>query len=145
MGDYEHSTIVTAPVDDLFDYLSRVQNLPRYMERMTEAHSITGDEVSVVARLDPQDVGGVDEQVVRGEAWFRIDADHLRLSWGSPGSHDYHGELEVAPAAEGSVVTVRLHTERDHDRIDEAIADTLANIRHIARNPTELRPDTDTA
>lgn len=139
MGDYEQSTMVTAPVDEVFDYLSRVENLPRYMDRMTEAHSVAGEAVSVEARLDEGDVGsdvGVDggdgERTVRGEAWFRIDAERRRLEWGAEGPHDYRGELDVAEAEGGSRVTVKLHTTHDAPGIEDGIDQTLANIRRLS-------------
>src|SRR3954467_914748 len=106
MEDYERSTTVDAPADELFEYLSKVENLPNYMDRMTSAHNLPGDEVEVEAKVEPGDVGGGgsggsgdsgSEQTVGGEAWFRIDADQMKLTWGSEGPHDYHGELEVTP------------------------------------------------
>jgi len=85
-GDYESSTTVDAPVDDLFEFLSKVDNPPRYMDRMTHARSLPGDAVSVEARVEPGDAGTDDRtdhgaqgrdgaRTVGGEAWFRIDAD----------------------------------------------------------------------
>src|ERR687884_342587 len=110
MADYERTTTVDAPADDLFEYLSKVENLPNYMERMTSAHNLPGDEVEVEAKVEPGDVGASGdpggEQTVAGEAWFTIDADHKKLSWGSEGPHDYHGELEVTPDGGASQVTV---------------------------------------
>ena len=154
MGDYERSTTVDAPVDDLFEFLSKVENLPRYMERMTEAHSVAGDEVSVEARIEPGDVGtdgrdggaGDDgERTVRGEAWFRIDADARRLEWGAEGPHDYRGTLEVsATDAGGSTVTVRLHTMHEAEGIDDGLDGTLANIQRLAGELPEVNPGTST-
>ena len=140
MGDYEGSTTVDAPVDDLFEFLSKVENLPRYMERMTEAHSLAGDEVSVEARIEPGDAGtdggqdgGEDGgRTVRGEAWFRIDADHRTLEWGAEGPHDYRGELEVTATDDGSTVTVRLHTMHDAEGIEDGLNRTLENVRRLA-------------
>jgi carbon monoxide dehydrogenase subunit G len=148
MGDYERSTTVDVPVDDLFEFLSRVENLPRYMDRMTEAHSLAGDEVSVEAKVEPGDVGseGAEngERTVRGEAWFRIDADQRTVAWGSEGPHDYRGELEVTPAGPGSTVTVRLHTMHEADGIEDGIDETLANIQRIAGTDPEVDPGTAT-
>ncbi|WP_088290178.1 SRPBCC family protein [Kineosporia sp. A_224] len=145
MGDYERSTTVDAPVDEIFEFLSKVENLPRYMDRMTEAHPVTGDEVSVEARLDPRDVGddvgdGAPDgtRTVRGQAWFRIDADHRRLAWGADGPHDYSGELEVAAADTDparSTVTVRLRTTHESPGIEDGLEETLENIRRITGTP----------
>jgi len=129
MGDYERTVTVPMPVDDLFDYLSHVENLPRYMSRLTQARHTTGDEVHVEARIDP---GDGDERTVGGEAWFRIDAERRRLEWGSQGPHDYHGELEVSPAGDGSTVAVRLHTLHDDaGSIGDGLDQTLTNIRNL--------------
>lgn len=162
MGDYERSTTVDVPVDDLFEFLSRVENLPRYMDRMTEAHSLAGDEVSVEARIEPGDAGSDAEdgedgedgagdgtgdgagRTVRGEAWFRIDADRRTLAWGSQGPHDYRGELEVTPDGAGSTVVVRLHTMHEAEGIEDGIDETLANIRRIAGTDPEVNPGTAT-
>src|SRR3954451_3546039 len=108
MADYERTTTIDAPADDLFEYLSKVENLPTYMDRMTSAHNLPGDEVEVEAKVEPGDVGSPDgEKAVGGEAWFRIDADHMTLTWGSEVPHDYRGELEVTPDGAASRVTVR--------------------------------------
>lgn len=152
MGDYERSATVPMPVDDLFEYLSHVENLPTYMARMTQARQVSGDEVSVEARLEPgdgassgsgeggpdgggPDGGGPDgggERTVRGEAWFRIDAERHRLEWGAAGPHDYHGELEVSEGGSGATVVVRLHTLHDDTAaIEEGLAETLSNIERI--------------
>lgn len=140
MGDYEGSTTVELPRDDLFEYLSRVENLPKYMSRMTEAHSLAGEEVSVEAQVEPGDVGSEDGgagRTVRGEAWFRIDADGRRLEWGSEGPNDYHGELAVSEDGDGSRVVVRLHTLHDDaEGIEQGLAQTLENIERLS--PSEI-------
>jgi uncharacterized protein YndB with AHSA1/START domain len=151
MADYERTTTIDAPADDLFEYLSKVENLPNYMDRMTEAHNLPGDEVEVQAKVEPGDVGGDDsvdsggEKTVGGEAWFRIDADHLKLSWGVEGPHDYSGELEVTPDGAASQVTVRLHTMHEAEGIEDGIEQTLANIQRIAGTDGALNPGASTA
>jgi hypothetical protein len=39
MGDYSGSADVGAPAGQLFDYLSKITNLPRYFTAMTRAAS----------------------------------------------------------------------------------------------------------
>ena len=145
MADYERSTTIDASADDLFEYLSKVENLPNYMDRMVSAHNLPGDEVEVEARVEPGDVGGGPPDsggggTVAGEAWFRIDADAMTLSWGSEGPNDYHGELQVTPDGAASHVTVRLHTMHDGEGIDDGIEQTLANIQRIAGSDGALNP-----
>jgi hypothetical protein len=143
MHDYEGSTTVGVPRDGLFEYLSRIENLPKYMARMTEAHSLAGDVVSVEARVEPGDVGAEDVgpddagpgRTVRGEGWFRIDADARRLEWGAEGPHDYHGELAVdvdADDADRSRVLIRIHSRHeDAEGITRGLSETLENIERL--------------
>jgi hypothetical protein len=138
MGDYERSAMVRMPVDDLFDYLSRVENLPRYVPRMTRAQPLRGDKVHVEASLEPGDVGSgrdatpEDEHAVAGNAWFRVDSGRRRLAWGARGPHEYHGELEVSESAGGSTVVVRLHTLReDADGIQTGLAEALDSLAEL--------------
>ena len=147
MADYERTTTIDAPADDLFEYLSKVENLPNYMDRMTSAKNLPGDEVEVEAKVEPQDVGGDSdgEKTVGGDAWFTIDADHKKLAWGSEGPHDYRGELEVTPDGAGSQVTVRLHTMHEAEGIEDGIEQTLANIQRIAGSDGALNPGASTA
>ncbi len=147
MADYERTTTIDAPAEDLFEYLSKVENLPNYMDRMTSAKNLPGDEVAVEAKVEPQDVGGSDggERTVGGDAWFTIDADHMKLAWGAEGPHDYSGELEVTPDGAASQVTVRLHTTHDAPGIDDGIEQTLANIARIAGTEGALNPGTSTS
>ena len=149
MADYERTTTVDAPADDLFEYLSKVENLPSYMDRMTSAHNLPGDEVEVEAKVEakvePGDAGSSGgEQTVGGEAWFTIDADNRTLAWGSEGPQDYHGELEVTPDGAASRVTVRLHTTHDAEGIEDGIEQTLANIQRIAGSDGGLNPGAST-
>ena len=144
MADYEGNTTVDAPADDLFDYLSKVENLPQYFDRMTSARNLPGDEIEVEAKVEPGDAGasgGEGERTVGGDAWFRIDADRRTLAWGSEGPHDYHGQLEVTPSGQASsTVTVRLHTMHEAEGIQGGIDETLANIQRLAGSSGELNP-----
>jgi uncharacterized membrane protein len=149
MADYKRTTTVDAAPDDLFEYLSKVENLPNYMDRMTSAHNLPGDEVEVEATVEAGDAGAPgdpgDERTVGGDAWFTIDADNKTLAWGSEGPHDYHGELEVTPDGAASRVTVRLHTTHDAEGIEDGIEQTLANIQRIAGTDGGLNPGAGTA
>jgi hypothetical protein len=149
MEDYQGTTTIESPADELFEYLSKVENLPQYFDRMTSARNLPGDEVEVEARVEPGDAGssgGDGEHTVGGDAWFRIDADHKTLSWGSEGPHEYKGQLEVTPSgAAASTVTVTLHTTHQSERIQDGIDETLANIQRIAGSSGELNPGAGTS
>ena len=127
MPDYNRSTVIDdVSPDELFDFLSKVENLPKYFSGVTEAHSATGDEVHVVAEPQPGEQGPPEK--VEADATFEVDADARTLKWGSEGPHDYHGELQVTPEGDGSKVEVTLHTQHDDDGINDGIDDTLRNI-----------------
>ena len=120
MGDYQARTELAAPARRVFDYLSEVGDLPDYFDRMTSARPGEGEAVKTTAKLP-------DGTEVEGEAWFRVDADSMALSWGSEGPNDYHGHLEVAGDDDRSVVTVtvstmRAQTEQHQRGLDETVA-----------------------
>jgi uncharacterized membrane protein len=152
MEDYERSTTVDAPADELFEYLSKVENLPQYMDRMTSVHNLPRDEVEVEARIEPGDAGSGGsgaqdgQRTVAGDAWFTIDADQRTLNWGSEGPHDYHGQLQVTPSGDAaSTVTVRLHTTHQAEGIEDGIETTLANIQRLAGSEGALNPGAGTS
>jgi uncharacterized membrane protein len=124
MPDYQQATSVDAPAVALFAYLADVRNLPRYFEAMVDAEPADGEAVNVTA-----EVHGERQQ---SQAWFRVDRDAQRISWGSEGPDDYHGELEVTGGAEGANVQVSLHTERvASDEVDEGLRTTVANVKRL--------------
>jgi carbon monoxide dehydrogenase subunit G len=116
------------PADVLFDYLSDVEHLPEYFPMITSARA-TGGAVQTTAVIEPP---GQEKQKVEGEAWFTVADGERRLTWGSEGDNDYHGEISVEPDGDGSAVTFSLHTEADHDGIDDGIDDTLDRIGELS-------------
>lgn len=132
MNDYERTARVDASADALFAYLSDVDNLPDYFERMTEAEPGNGQEVHTKARID---IDGQGEQEVEGEAWFKVDEEGRRIQWGSEGPNNYSGELEVSANGEGSEVAVRLRTEMDDEKaIEGDLQRTLDNIKRLVED-----------
>lgn len=132
MNDYERTARVDASADALFAYLSDVDNLPDYFERMTEAEPGNGQEVHTKARIDTDGQG---EQEVEGEAWFKVDEEGRRIQWGSEGPNNYSGELEVSANGEGSEVAVRLRTEMDDEKaIEGDLQRTLDNIKRLVED-----------
>ena len=128
MADYSAVTDVGVAPGRLFEYLSDVDNLPSYFDRMKSAEPGDGDEVHTRADLGDREV--------EGDAYFRVDSDTMRIEWGSedPGS-DYSGRLEVTGAGDASSVSVTLHTERGTgDEIQRGLEETLENIRRNVEN-----------
>ena len=132
MPEFSRSTTIEASPDELFEFLSKIENLPQYFTGLTEAHHTSGDEVHVTA--DPAVTGGEPDTTgaVQAEAWFRIDAEQRALAWGSEGPHDYHGELQVTPDGDNATVSLHLHTEHDDaESIERGIEATLSNIEQL--------------
>jgi uncharacterized membrane protein len=125
VAEHTRSASVDAPADQLFDYLSDVENLPRYFDSMTSAEPAGGDAVRTTAN--------VDGQKVEGEAWFRVDDGARRIEWGSEGPNDYSGWLSVANGdGGGSTVEVHVSTERAaNGDVDEGLEQTLDNIKRL--------------
>jgi uncharacterized membrane protein len=122
MADFLASADVAAPADELFDYLSQVENLPNYFERMTSVTDNEDGTISVSADLG--------NRVVESEAWFEVDRDARTLSWGSEGPNDYSGQLQVIGTGSTSVVEVTLRTERAGGQdIQEGMEQTVAVIK----------------
>jgi|tagenome__1003787_1003787.scaffolds.fasta_scaffold20895084_2 hypothetical protein len=139
MPEYQRSITIDATPDELFDFLSQVENLPKYFARMTEAHPATGDEVRVKAKLPSEATEGEGEETVESYATFSIDADHRAISWGTENEHHYRGELQVTPVDQGASIAVTLHTEHDSDQIPEGIDETLRNIRDLVASSPPLQ------
>ncbi|HEX8095786.1 SRPBCC family protein [Jatrophihabitans sp.] len=124
MADFLASTDVAAPADELFEYLSQVENLPNYFERMTSVTDNEDGTISVAADLG--------NRVVEAEAWFEVDQEAKTLSWGSEGPNDYTGQLQVTGTGSHSVVEVTLRTERTGGQeIQEGLEQTVAVIKLI--------------
>jgi uncharacterized membrane protein len=124
MADFVANTDVAAPAAQLFDYLSQVQNLPNYFDRMT---SVTDNGDGTIAAT--ADLG---DRTVEGEAWFNVDEDAQALSWGSEGPNNYSGELRVTGNEASSKVEVTLHTERaGGPEIQQGLERTVAAIKTI--------------
>jgi uncharacterized membrane protein len=122
MADYLARADVAAPADELFEYLSAVQNLPVYFDRMTSVTDNEDGTISVIADLG--------DRTVEAEAWFEVDGDTRSLSWGSEGPNDYSGRLQVTGDGSSSVVAVTLQTERSAaDEVQEGLEQTVAVIK----------------
>src|SRR3954471_9198690 len=125
MGDYEHTTEVRRPPEEVFDYVAAVAHLPEYFSGLEEARSTGPEEVAVVAN--------VEGERYEGTAWMHADADARSLRWGADRPSGYHGALFVTGVGDtASRVTVTLHTERaDGPGIRAGLEGTLAQLKKI--------------
>lgn len=127
MPTYSRETHLDIDEATAYAYLSDVTNLPTYFPQMTSARPTSGDEVETSAVVEQP---GQEPRTEHGTAWFKADDSAKKVSWGSEGTNDYHGELDFDDDGE-SACTVRLslHTEHDYPGIEDSIDETLQSIK----------------
>lgn len=135
MGDYERSTTVAVSARELFAYLQDVDNLPRYLPRLTGVRPAGEGTYTVTAHLEANEHGPARD--VEGEAWISVKEEGRTLAWGSAAPHDYRGELDVDPGDDETTsrLTVRLHTERaDGPSVEDALDETIDGLKRVAES-----------
>lgn len=129
MTTYESTTTIQVTATKLFAYLSDVENLPDYFPRMTSAHRTEGDKITTTATIEHE--GKTRE--VEGEAWVKVEKADQTLTWGSPGPNNYTGQLDLDPIDDTSCsATVRITTDREGDRIQDGVDETVQGIKRAA-------------
>lgn len=102
MPDFNGSLTVAAPPSAVFDFVSKVGNLPQYLPTVKQAESAGPDRIRVTSVIE-------DESRTQ-DGFFRVATPGRRLEWGSDGDKDYHGSMDLAEAGQGQTnVTVQLH------------------------------------
>ncbi|MCE0539180.1 SRPBCC family protein [Kineosporia rhizophila] len=142
MPEYQRSLTIAAAPDELFDYLSRVENLPKYFSGLSEAHGATGGEIHVTAVEPPEATQSGKPEKVESNASFEVDAEQRAIRWGTPAlnDHDYGGRLQVTPEGDGARLAVTLHTEHDApDVINAGIDETLRNVERLVTQKPDLQ------
>ncbi|WP_168582501.1 SRPBCC family protein [Gephyromycinifex aptenodytis] len=131
MPEFSKSIHVDVEPRRLFDYLSDVGNLPRYMPRLSHAEP-AGDDGAVQVTAHPKLPDGRQVEV-KGTAWTRVDELGRRFSWGSVGSrNNYRGTFDIDPVESGSQLTVTIVSERaDGAAVQTGLGDTLASIKNL--------------
>ena len=104
MAEFEASLVIDRPAADVFDFAAQVGNLPTFLPTTTVAEPAGPDRIHVAGDTP----GGHYDT----EGLFRARPEQLRLEWGSDGTDDYSGWLQVfdsGPAgAARSEVTLHL-------------------------------------
>ena len=143
MQEYEQSETVAAPANEVFAWVSDVENLPKYLPPIKEAgiegsadEGSPGDRVKMLVEIP-------DRGEFESEGYFDVNAEALTMRWGAETGRDYSGRLTVAEAGDGqSEVTVHLSfgprsvegeiqedSSEDRDPLEESLAATLESIR----------------
>jgi len=99
-GEFDESMRIDAPATQVFDFVSKVQNLPKYLPTTRSATAEQGGRVHVQ--------GEADGHSYDADGYLRADREHMRLEWGADERH-YKGSLEVTPRGkQAAEVKVRL-------------------------------------
>ncbi len=87
MGEYERSISINASREQIENFVSDVQNLPRYLPTTKHAEPEQGERVRVQGETPTGHHYDAD-------GYFRIDRNTHRMEWGSDGEQRYSGRLE---------------------------------------------------
>jgi uncharacterized protein YndB with AHSA1/START domain len=143
--EYEQSKAIEAPPEEVFAWLSDVDNLPDYLPPVVDASAegpsaegTPGQRIRTTLEY-PGGEGGT----FKAEGYLAVDERERRMEWGAEGGRDYSGWLTVANHGEGgSEVVVHLsfgersvepeiedQTPEGEHPLDEGISATLESIR----------------
>jgi uncharacterized membrane protein len=150
MSEYHRSTSVKAPAEYVFDFVSRIENLPRYLPTVQGSNTQPGDRVRIYGEVagEPYDNDGS----------FVADPGRLRVEWSSDGENVYRGWLNVVGNDEKCEVNVHLsYVPRPHQAqrmkeqlgsVDAAIHNSLEqalqSIRQICEKESKGVPAAET-
>ncbi len=112
MADFESSISVNAPAPSVFDFVSRVENLPQYLPTVKNAEPAEGGERVRVTSV-------IQNESHTQDGFFRVAAPGRRLEWGSDGDKDYHGSMDLQDGGGQTTVTVRLHLNPPPEKAGE--------------------------
>lgn len=133
---YRRSQTVDVSADDVFAFVSRIDNLPKYLPPITSAEAPGGEQVRLHGEIP-------NHGTFEGEGYYRVNQAERRMEWGANVGRDYAGQLWVTEqGAERSEVTVELsfgprsvdleaqqEAGPDRNPAQEALAATLESIR----------------
>jgi len=142
--EYQQTQTIDAPAEEVFAWLSDVNNLPKYLPPVVDV-SIEGPSAEgapgqrIRATLEYPEGGSAFDS----EGYLAVDEGRKRMEWGAEAERDYAGWLEVADAVDGqSQVTVHLNfgersvepeireqTPEGRDPLAEGVSATLESIR----------------
>ena len=143
MQEYEQSRAIAAPANEVFAWVSDVENLPKYLPPIKDARiegsaaeGSPGERVEMLVEIP-------DRGEFESEGYFDVDAEARTMRWGAETGRDYSGRLTVAEAGDGQCeVTVHLSfgprsvegeiqedSSEDRNPLEESLGATLESIR----------------
>ena len=98
--DYEETTTIQASPQEVYDFVSDVSNLPKYLPTTKSAQPQSGERVRVQ--------GEAEGHQYDSDGYFRTNGANERLTWGADEDY-YSGWLDIKDqGGEGSEVTVHI-------------------------------------
>lgn len=144
MSEYEQKRAIQAPAEKVFDFVSDIGNLPKYLPTLHKATPQRGGE-----RVRVQGYAG--DRAYDADGYFHVNQEQLRMEWGSDGEMIYSGWMEVkSTGMTSSEVTVHLsfeptpplaekmqtETGSRHRAILEGLEKTLVAIQNLVEGAT---------
>jgi ribosome-associated toxin RatA of RatAB toxin-antitoxin module len=103
MNQYHRTIDVDAPAAYVFEFVSTIENLPRYLPTVHGSNTQPGERVKIFG-----EVGG---EPYQNDGRFHVDPQSRRMEWSSDGENRYSGWLTVSEGNERCEVTVHLDYE----------------------------------
>jgi hypothetical protein len=143
MAEYQQTQIVNRTADEVFAWVSDVENLPHYLPPVKEAGIEGPAEVGKPGEKVRMRVEIPDLYETEGEGYFHVDEGEHRMEWGAEMDRDYSGWLSVSDRTDGtSEVAVHLsfgpksveeqvqeRSGEERDPLEESLSATLESIR----------------
>lgn len=97
--EFDHSTTINASPDEVYAFMSQVENLPKYLPTTHAAQPQEGERVRVQGEAQGHEYDA--------DGFFRKDEANHRIEWGADEQY-YSGHLEVTGQGDGSSMSVHL-------------------------------------
>lgn len=139
MSEYEHTTTIKSRSEQVFEFVSAIDNLPRYLPTVTNAIPQEGERVRVQ--------GEAAGHRYDSDGYYHVDKIRKRMEWGSDGENQYRGWLEVRDHDGGTTASVIVHLSfepnpamaksfeqqsGDRDRtIQEGLENALQSVKNV--------------
>ena len=136
MAEYEHTQTISAPPEAVYEFVSKVQNLPQYLPTTKAAEPQGEGRVRVR--------GEVRGRQYNSDGHFSADPSTRRIEWGADEQNKYSGWLAVEGDGQSSRVTVhltfgpatdlpeRIEQQSDNpNEIQQGLQASLASIQRI--------------
>ncbi|BCL78056.1 SRPBCC family protein [Ktedonobacteria bacterium brp13] len=101
MPDYQYALTIQASPDKIEEFISKVDNLPKYLPTTKKAEAEKGERVRVE--------GEAKGHKYNSDGYFRVDKARHRMEWGSDGEQKYSGWLQITPLPQGNASEVTVH------------------------------------